>query len=394
LRRPVFIKWEISSFFGWGTYGMNLALQLEADPDLRAVCAVPFHEKAIVLDPLRARKLQPFLERSRQCVANLAQHAGKNVTVDAPVLTSLGNNFAPSKSPTQVELTGSPTIGVSFFEVAQLPPDALARAAAYPLLVVGSSWGERVLRAHGLTNVATVLQGVDPSIFHPGPRSGLWNDRFVVFSGGKLERRKGQDLVLAAFAKFSTKRPDALLVTAWHSPFPAIARSVDVSGLAPPVTYRENGTLDVVSWAAAAGVPSESFVDLGAIPNAITPLALREADVALFPNRAEGGTNLVAMEAMACGVPTILSANTGHLDLIGAENCYALERQGRIDGVGAGIGDTPGWGESDLNDIVDALDAAYLNRSDARRRGQRGAETMERLTWAETARRMKTLICL
>ncbi len=45
---------------------------------------------------------------------------------------------------------------------------------------------------------------------------------------------------------------------------------------------------------------------------------------AVFANRAEGGTNLVAMECMACGVPTILSRNTGHLDLIEDANCYPL----------------------------------------------------------------------
>jgi glycosyltransferase involved in cell wall biosynthesis len=46
------------------------------------------------------------------------------------------------------------------------------------------------------------------------------------------------------------------------------------------------------------------------------PSVLQEMNVAVFPNRAEGGTNLVAMECMACGLPVILSGNTGHLDLI------------------------------------------------------------------------------
>ena len=43
---------------------------------------------------------------------------------------------------------------------------------------------------------------------------------------------------------------------------------------------------------------------------------LKQADIAVFPNRCEGGTNLVAMEAIACGIPTVLSANSGHLDLM------------------------------------------------------------------------------
>ena len=43
---------------------------------------------------------------------------------------------------------------------------------------------------------------------------------------------------------------------------------------------------------------------------------LKQADLAVFPNRCEGGTNLVAMEAISCGIPTVLSTNSGHLDLM------------------------------------------------------------------------------
>src|SRR3546814_1575573 len=56
---------------------------------------------------------------------------------------------------------------------------------------------------------------------------------------------------------------------------------------------------------------------------------VREMDAALFLSRCEGGTNLVAMECMACGVPTVLSANTGHLDLVGSGVCIPLETQRR-----------------------------------------------------------------
>ncbi|CAM9185263.1 unnamed protein product, partial [Heterosigma akashiwo] len=35
--------------------------------------------------------------------------------------------------------------------------------------------------------------------------------------GGKLELRKGQDIVLAAFARFARSHPDARLVVAWDN---------------------------------------------------------------------------------------------------------------------------------------------------------------------------------
>jgi hypothetical protein len=43
---------------------------------------------------------------------------------------------------------------------------------------------------------------------------------------------------------------------------------------------------------------------------------LRDVHVAVFPNRAESGTNLFATQALAVGVPTVLSNNTGHGDLL------------------------------------------------------------------------------
>jgi len=41
----------------------------------------------------------------------------------------------------------------------------------------------------------------------------------------------------------------------------------------------------------------------------------------------QGGTNLVAMEAFAAGIPSIISANTGHLDLIDDDRCFPLRLQ-------------------------------------------------------------------
>jgi glycosyltransferase involved in cell wall biosynthesis len=273
---------------------------------------------------------------------------------------------------------------VTFFQDPKLTREAVARARAYPVMVAGSSWNAEVLRAYDLPDVRVILQGVDPTLFHPAPRTGLYPDRFLVFSGGKLERRKGQDIVMAAFARFAQRRPDALLVAAWDSPWPGAARDLDASGLAAPTVWDEAGArVDVRAWAQANGVAAGQVIDLGAVPNALLPPVLREMDVALFPNRAEGGTNLVAMEAMACGVPAILSANTGHLDLIEADNAYRLERQ-RTDALG--------WGDSDVDEVVARLEEAYADREAARARGLRGAATLAGMTWTHTAQAMKAVV--
>ena len=143
------------------------------------------------------------------------------------------------------------------------------------------------------------------------------------------------------------------------------------------------GRLALEPWLLANGLPAGSFLDLGVLPNHRMAAALREADVALFPNRCEGGTNLVAMEAMACGVPVILSANTGHLDLLtDPAASWRLDRQGRPRGACPLYRGTDDWGESDVEEMVERLEISYRDRADAAHRGIAAARLMhERWSW-------------
>src|SRR5262249_17227298 len=161
----------------------------------------------------------------------------------------------------------------------------------------------------------------------------------------------GQDIVLAAFKVIADRYPEALLVTSWHNPWPKTATSLDRTGIAAPVVFTTTGQLDVRGWVARNGISPDRVLDLGGTPNLALPAVLREMDVAVFPNRAEGGTNLVAMECMACGLPVILSRNTGHTDLIEDGNCYALENQQPAHAIWQGVNGVPGWGESDVDEL-------------------------------------------
>ncbi len=104
---------------------------------------------------------------------------------------------------------------------------------------------------------------------------------------------------------------------------------------------------------------------------------LREADVALFPNRAEGGTSLVAMECIACGVPVILSANTGHLNLLQDGTAFPLEEQMSIPGER-----NLGWGNSNVDEILEMLETVYNDRDTARTRAKQGSLNLSGMTWA------------
>jgi glycosyltransferase involved in cell wall biosynthesis len=391
MAQPIIMEWPISSFFGWGMYGLNLALNWAGDPTIEPICAGAIDLRQIALDRLRVRSIEPFLERSLKFQARLQQHKGGAVTANAPVLVSLGNGLYVTATAQNVVLAGQPTIGVAFFEES-LDAQAIERGGQLSLIVTGSTWNEQVLRACGLDRVRTVFQGIDPTQFHRAPKLGVMRDRFLIFSGGKVELRKGQDIVLAAFKVFAKRHPEATLVTAWHSPWPQLARSLDQSGIAAPIVFDKDGKVDVRGWVEANEIAPDRVIDLGNVPNIMMPSVLREMDAAVFTNRAEGGTNLVAMECMASGIPVILSRNTGHLDLIEEDNCYPLLDQRAVAGRWNSIGDVKCWGESQVDEVVERLEQIFAERVEAERRGRRGAVTMQRFTWADTAQAMKQVV--
>lgn len=371
------ISWPLSDKYGWGVFGLNVTLELlERDGPRPLLLAQPNIDH---YPPGVREKLEPLIKEQQDLVRVIRERgAGKHAHLkEVLVLHALANQFLWSDMANTV--SGRRNVGFIFFEHTRFEADALARARRFDRILVGSTWNLEVLKRNGLSEVSFVMQGIDASLFHPRPKSGMFAGRFAIFSGGKLEIRKAQDAVIAAFKAFRARHPDAVLVSAWHNVWPetalSIAQSPYVAG-APAIDGA--GRLEIAAWARDQGVPADAFVDLGMLPHAALAQVLGECDVALFPNRCEGGTNLVAMEAMACGLPCVLSANTGHLDLVRGGNCYPLARQAPVPSH-AGV--TDGWGEPSIDEIVETLEDVYADRAEAARRAERGAQFMQCFTW-------------
>jgi glycosyltransferase involved in cell wall biosynthesis len=370
------IGWEIGVLSGWGMYGLNLCLELVR----RGVSpALFFVNRTFAAAPPPA--LAEAVADSRKWFA--AFEAGP-VALPFPMLHALGDQLAFFSG--MRGLKGTCNVGVAFCESATVPPANLAVARGFDLLIAGSRWNEAMFTRYGLPT-RFCPQGVDLTLFTPGPGDGRFNGRFVVFSGGKLEYRKGQDLVIAAFKRFHARHPDALLVTAWHNPWPEAALEIGKSPhiVAPPQVVA--GRLQIAAWMQANGIPADACVDVGPVAHQALPALLRTIDVALLPSRCEGGTNLVAMECMAVGRPVILSRNTGHLDLIRDDNCYSLDLQIPMGEV-TGVADLAGWGESVIDEIVAKLETAYTDRADAASRGAAAAAFMQGWGWPQQIDRL------
>lgn len=382
----VAITWQLSEGFGWGLVGVHTALYLAERGHAPLLANEPAWD---AMRPANRERLASLEGVAAQVNELLASHAPRPVVLDNFVV--LHALFAQLVAyPVSERVRGGRNVGLLALEDTLLDAPALQRGRSYDRIIVHSTYNRDLLAAHGI-DAGIALQGVDPSEMSPRPRRGRFGTRFVVFSGGKLEFRKGHDLVLAAFAQFHKRHPEALLVAAWENIWPQSAMGLAGSKVAPVApTLDEHGRLRMREWAVANGVPADAFLDLGHLDRADIAPTLAECDAAVFPNRCEGASNLVAMEAMACGVPSVLSANTGHLDVIDDDRCLVLRDQRPVPDP---QGRMAGWGESSVDELVEALESIYTDRAGARARADKAIQFFRtERTWRQFAEKLVALL--
>jgi len=117
----------------------------------------------------------------------------------------------------------------------------------------------------------------------------------------------------------------------------------------------------------------------------------KNTDCGLFPNRCEGGSNLVLMEYMACGKPAIVSNTSGHRDVVQTGNALLLQDLRQVS-VADKNEVVAVWDEPSLDEILAQLEWAYDHREALRALGAAAGRSMETFTWQATARQFYDVI--
>jgi len=301
-----------------------------------------------------------------------------------PLLQSVGADLRPHGP----ELTALRRVGYAMFEddeaVRHHAPQALA---SFDAVVTACRWGEDVLRSAGLTEVSTIPQGLDHTHFNPARAvRRRTSDEFLIFSGGKFELRKAQDVVARAFRAFSSRHDNVRLVAAWHNPFPASAATM-IASPTLPFQRRPSESLQqsLARWLSNAGVELAKVELVPQLAHDALAAVYGNTDIGLFPNRCEGATNLVLMEYMACGRPVIGTYFSGHRDVLTPANSFPLQawRTARSRSNGEVLAH---WCEPNLDEIVEELEGAYQNRDLIAQRGAQAAVDLSEWTWERAAR--------
>jgi len=278
---------------------------------------------------------------------------------------------------------GTKNIGYTFFEY-ELNDAAVKNAANYDIVLGGSSWNEQKLKEKGIKKTGVLIQGVDQELFHPGEKEKS-NELFVIFSGGKFELRKGQDLVLKALLILQQKFSDIILINAWYNLWPHTMHSM---GISKHINYEykdETWKNFMVNLCKINNIDGSKVFSLPLTPgNKLRDLYL-SSDIGLFPNRCEGGTNLVLMEYMACGKPVVASFNSGHKDILTNNNSLMLKNMHEFKLFDDNKKLIADWEEPDIDEIISKLEYAYYNRDALKQIGQKAGEDIKNYTWEKSA---------
>ncbi len=210
---------------------------------------------------------------------------------------------------------GRPRIGYCFFE-SELGDLAYYNSAGYDWIFAGSSWCVDRLKDRGIHHCSVLIQGVDHEIFKP-MKIARCDKRFRIFSGGKFEFRKGQDIVIVAVAELIKEFHEIQLVTAWSNPWPELMKTMSQS---PHIKWNAKGDTQeefIRDLCRNNGIPNNgNLLVLPLVSHRTLASVMNQTDLGVFPNRVEGGTNLVLMEYACCGKPLFATNGTGHRDVV------------------------------------------------------------------------------
>lgn len=206
-------------------------------------------------------------------------------------------------------------------------------------ILTSSEWVRNSLVPYGLEHKAKIIPlGADLNTFHPGERE---DDKFRVIFVGSNWIQKGLIYLLRAWKNLKLK--DAELV---------------IAGI------KEETGKKILEQVIKSDIPN---IKWGWYPKEELARAYRNSDVMCLPSL-QDGFGLVVIEAMASGIPVIVSSNTG-----AAQHIYN-GRNGFI---------VPAKNVDTLQGFIEIL---YYDRAQGRKMGNQAVKMAQNFTWERSER--------
>ena len=279
---------------------------------------------------------------------------------------------------------GGITIGFTPVDYDYIYPIAREVYETIDRIWVPTSWGKKILINNGLSEkkIDVVPEGFDPEVFFSTERK-LDKPYFEFITVGKLEDRKGLDILVKAFEKaFENEKAVRLHLL--------IANKFD-----PNIDYE--------AFLAACGVKHrEKYILYPDIVSTQTIADLyRSCDADVFTTRSEGW-GLPIVDAMASGLPTIVTNYSAQTDYIHQKNAYLLDykevrNQSKqfltFSGLPHALEYFGNWAEPDSDHLIALFRKIFKYREKARKIGDASAQDMlKNWTWDCAAKKAKLIL--
>lgn len=256
-----------------------------------------------------------------------------------------------------------PFFGMPIFEVNGFTQQEVVHLNSLDHIIVNSQWASSIVQQYCKTPVSVAPLGVDISVFKPDTRHIEKKD-FMFLNVGKMEKRKGHDILIDAFNKAFTKNMDVKLYLLWDNQFPNCNRQY------------------WIDLAKKSRMGSQIY-PLARIPDPDTVVMLmQQADCGVFPFRAEGW-NLPLLEMMACNKPVIATNYSAPTEYLKEENAYLLdyEMESAQDNEWKQFNGQFQWAKPNVDQLVEWMRYVYKQRP----ANLQGVLTAKQYTWTNSA---------
>ncbi len=252
-------------------------------------------------------------------------------------------------------------------------------------MIVSSKWAKGVLERYLDKEVYVIPLGIDPEIFYPSkldstpviPGQLIKKNResYKFFNIGKIEVRKGHDVLIECFNRAFNQEDDVELHMMWHNPFLSDIQTSEWINL-----YKNSELGNKVFLHDRVNTHQE-------VANFI-----RNMDAGIFISRAEG-FNLELLESLASGKSVITTDYSAHTEFCNKDNSYLVEiddLEPAYDGIWFD-GNKGNWayiGESQKEQIIEHMRYCYKNRP----YNNEGIATGRSFTWENSAKKLLEII--
>jgi glycosyltransferase involved in cell wall biosynthesis len=266
---------------------------------------------------------------------------------------------------------GKVAYGMTFFEIDRLKPQAVIGLFSLEKIFVTSQWAKGVLENHGIYNGEVVKIGVSKEFY---PRQRKDQGPYKFFNIGKLEIRKGHDILCELFNSAFEPEDDVELYIKWNNPFIANSTQKEFEK-----QYKSSKMGKKIHF-----VKASSKKD---ISNLITL-----GNCGIFPTRAEG-FGLPILETIACGRPVITTNYSAPADFCNSTNSFLVnvdKTESAFDNLWFhGDGNWAHIGNSQKEAFIEHMRFCYKNRLDS----NKGTEkTLSEYNWDSCSDRIFEVI--